>query len=74
VRSFAGETDRGISVELVSVRQYLREAAKLEHIVELTESGKLTPRVAETFPLERAADAHARVERGGLRGRVVLEL
>lgn len=74
LRSFAGETERGISVELVSVRQYLREAAKLAHIVELTESGKLTPRVAETFPLVRAADAHARLERGGLRGRVVLEL
>lgn len=73
LRSFDGETDRDISVELVSVRQYLREAGKLEHLVELTEAGGLTPRVAETFPLERAADAHARLERGGLRGRVVLE-
>jgi NADPH:quinone reductase-like Zn-dependent oxidoreductase len=74
LRTFAGETDRGISVELVSVRRYLREAGKLEHIVELAEAGALTPRVAETFPLERAADAHARLEHGGLRGRVVLEL
>jgi NADPH:quinone reductase-like Zn-dependent oxidoreductase len=74
LRSFAGETDRGISVELVSVRQYLYEAEKLEHLVELTEAGRLTTRVAETFPLERAAEAHARVEHGGLRGRVVLEL
>ena len=74
LRSFAGETDRGISVELVSVRQYLYEAEKLEHLVELTEAGKLTTRVAETFPLKRAAEAHARVEHGGLRGRVVLEL
>jgi hypothetical protein len=28
--------------------------------------------VAETFPAERAADAHRRFEAGGVRGRLVL--
>ncbi|MFF0545592.1 NADP-dependent oxidoreductase [Nocardia thailandica] len=32
----------------------------------------LTLRVADTLPLDRAAEAHARLERGGLRGRLVL--
>lgn len=32
----------------------------------------LTPRIADTVALHHAADAHRRVERGGLRGRVVL--
>ncbi|MFB8003931.1 NADP-dependent oxidoreductase [Nocardia sp. NPDC056000] len=32
----------------------------------------LTPRIAATLPLEHAAEAHRRMERGGLRGRVVL--
>lgn len=32
----------------------------------------LTLRVADTLPLTRAADAHARLEKGGLRGRLVL--
>jgi NADPH:quinone reductase-like Zn-dependent oxidoreductase len=73
LRPFAGDTERDISIELVSVREYLREPDKLEHLVELADAGRLTPRVAETFPLDRAADAHARLERGGLRGRLVLE-
>jgi NADPH:quinone reductase-like Zn-dependent oxidoreductase len=36
------------------------------------ESGVLTPRVATTLPAAEAADAHRRLEAGGLRGRLVL--
>ncbi|MFB7719417.1 NADP-dependent oxidoreductase [Nocardia sp. NPDC056100] len=32
----------------------------------------LTPRITATLPLDRAAEAHRRVEHGGLRGRLVL--
>jgi NADPH:quinone reductase-like Zn-dependent oxidoreductase len=35
-------------------------------------AGRLKTRVAETLPLEQAAEAHRRVEAGGLRGKVVL--
>ena len=38
----------------------------------VAEAGKLTLRVAETFPLEHVRAAHERVAKGGLRGRVVL--
>ena len=43
-----------------------------EHITPLVQEGRLRPRVADTFPLERAADAHARIEGGHVRGKLVL--
>lgn len=72
VRPFAGETERGIEVELVSVRTYLDRADRLEALLDRAAQGALRLRVAETFPPERAADAHAVLEAGGLRGRPVL--
>jgi NADPH:quinone reductase-like Zn-dependent oxidoreductase len=39
---------------------------------DLAEDGTLTLRVADTLPAEQAAEAHRRVEAGGLRGRLVL--
>ena len=41
-------------------------------LVSLAEAGTLTLRVAETMPLDRVADAHLRLAKGGLRGRIVL--
>jgi NADPH:quinone reductase-like Zn-dependent oxidoreductase len=72
VRPFAGETERGIAVELVSVRSYLDRADRLEALLDRAAREKLRLRVAETFSLERAADAHVLLEGGGLRGRPVL--
>jgi NADPH:quinone reductase-like Zn-dependent oxidoreductase len=46
----------------------LREAA--EHL----EAGRLKPHVEEVFPLERAADAHERLEAGHVRGKLVLSV
>ena len=48
------------------------EAPRLSHLSALAEVGVLTPRVARTYPLSEAAQAHAHVARGGLRGRIVL--
>jgi NADPH:quinone reductase-like Zn-dependent oxidoreductase len=48
------------------------EATRLSHLSALAEVGVLTPRVARTYPLPEAAQAHAQVARGGLRGRIVL--
>ncbi len=36
------------------------------------DEGVLTTRVAETFALDEAAKAHARLDEGGVRGRLVL--
>ena len=43
-----------------------------EHITPLVAEGSLRPHVQETFPLERAADAHAVIEEGHVRGKLVL--
>jgi NADPH:quinone reductase-like Zn-dependent oxidoreductase len=46
----------------------------LEEIAGLVDSGRLEVRVYEVLPLERAAAAHERLERGGVRGKIVLEV
>jgi len=56
----------------VSVVDEMQNAALLQHLVELLADGILTPRVAVRMPMSEAPDAHRLVERGGLRGRVVL--
>jgi NADPH:quinone reductase-like Zn-dependent oxidoreductase len=43
-------------------------------VLPLVESGQVHVPVAETFPLERVADAYARFESGGKLGKIVLEL
>ncbi|WP_405137738.1 NADP-dependent oxidoreductase [Nocardia sp. NBC_01388] len=48
------------------------DGPRLTALVALVEAGTLTLRVAETLPFTEAATAHARFEKGGLRGRLVL--
>jgi NADPH2:quinone reductase len=60
---------RGTRVHTVFVRADGRQLAEL---VALAEAGTLTLRVAETFPLEKAASAHQRFAEGAVRGRLVL--
>jgi NADPH:quinone reductase-like Zn-dependent oxidoreductase len=63
------EPERQIDVRLVLVRA---DAAQLAELLRLAADGQLTPRVAATYPFEEAAQAHARLEEGGVRGRLVL--
>jgi len=44
----------------------------LERCGELMATGRLRVHVADTFPLERAAEAHRRIEAGGMTGKLVL--
>jgi NADPH:quinone reductase-like Zn-dependent oxidoreductase len=46
----------------------------LEKIAELVDSGDLAVTIDEVFPLEQAAAAHQRLEQGGIRGKIVLEV
>ncbi|WP_028937415.1 NADP-dependent oxidoreductase [Pseudonocardia spinosispora] len=48
------------------------DGRQLAELVAHAEAGRLTPRVAETFPLDKAVLAHQRFAEGGLRGRLVL--
>ena len=74
VRPFVGSTERGIEPILVLVSDYARERDKLDELRRLVEEGTLTLRVAATYPAEEAPAAHRRLEAGGVRGRLVLEL
>jgi len=56
----------------VSALQVQANGGQLAELVALAEQGKLALRVAQTYPLQDAALAHARLEKGGVRGRLVL--
>ncbi|MFF7950285.1 NADP-dependent oxidoreductase [Streptomyces griseorubiginosus] len=60
---------RGVRTGSVSVTA---DGARLGELVRLVDEGVLTLRVAETYPLDAVAEAHARLEKGGVRGRLVL--
>jgi NADPH2:quinone reductase len=72
VRGFQGPSERGITLHQVWVREYATELEKLDELRALTESGKVTLRVAATFPADNAAAAHRVLEAGGTRGRCVI--
>ncbi|HZG90421.1 MAG TPA: NADP-dependent oxidoreductase [Pseudonocardia sp.] len=69
VRPFAPPPIRATRVVVFEVAA---DGDALTGLAGLADAGVLTPRVAEVVPLGEAARAHELVERGGLRGRVVL--
>jgi NADPH:quinone reductase-like Zn-dependent oxidoreductase len=73
VRGFKGEPQRDIAFTATFVREYDCEFEKLDRLRQLAEAGTLTLRVAETYPPERAGEAHRRLEAGGTRGRLVIQ-
>ena len=72
VRGFQGAAQRGIRFTTTWVRSYDGAFEKLDALRRLAEAGVLTLRVADTYPPERAAEAHRRLEAGGTRGRLVI--
>ncbi|MGW2873700.1 zinc-binding dehydrogenase, partial [Kitasatospora sp. NPDC001225] len=60
---------RGIRVANVWITA---DGPALARLSGLAADGRLTLRVADTLPLADAADAHRRLEAGGLRGRLLL--
>jgi NADPH2:quinone reductase len=60
---------RSIAPQAVQVQP---DAAATADLAERAAAGELTVRIAETLPLERFADGYARLEHGGLRGKIVL--
>jgi NADPH:quinone reductase-like Zn-dependent oxidoreductase len=57
----------------VWVREMAEEREQLERLREQAEKGELTLRVADVLPAAEAAEAHRRLEAGGVRGRLVLD-
>ena len=72
VRGFSG-SERDIRSTPTFVRNYVHEAGKLDRLRQQVEDGEITLRVAEVYAPERAADAHRRLEAGGVRGRLVIQ-
>lgn len=72
VRGFQGESERGITIHQVRVSDYVENQAALEKLAQQVAQGKITLRVQETFPPERAAEAHRKMQAGGIRGRLVI--
>lgn len=73
VRGWDGDPGRGISVHPILVSTRAKDTAMLAGLVEQVERGVLTLRVADVLPAEQAAEAHRRLEAGGVRGRLVLD-
>jgi NADPH2:quinone reductase len=72
VRGYRGDGRRGLRVFPTLVRRVAEDRAALDRLRRQAEDGVLTLRVARTFPVEKAADAHRMLEAGGVRGRLVL--
>lgn len=73
VRGWSGPAERGIAVHPVVSTAAAADTRLLEQLVALAEDGTLTLRVAGIVPAADAAEAHRRLARGGLRGRLVLD-
>ena len=72
VRGYRGDGQRDLRVFPTLVRRVAQDRAALDRLRQQAEDGVLTLRVAQTFPAEQAAEAHRRLEAGGVRGRLVL--
>ena len=73
LRGWKGTGEREIRFETTSVRDYALEFCKLKKLSQQVEDGILTLRVAKTYKPVEASEAHRLLERGGIRGRIVLE-
>src|SRR3954451_6301797 len=72
VRGYRGDGQRDVRMFPTLVRRVAEDRPALDRLRRQAEDGVLTLRVAQTFPAEKAAEAHLLLERGGVRGRLVL--
>jgi NADPH:quinone reductase-like Zn-dependent oxidoreductase len=68
----SSETDRGIEIRPVWVREVLERTDWLEQLRRLGSDGTLRLRVAATFAADQAGEAQRLMDAGGLRGRAVI--
>lgn len=73
VRQPDWESERGITVHFVTVPTYFTDQERMTHLRDLVDSDEIPLRVSRVIAAEEAPEAHRLLEKGGLRGRVVLE-
>ncbi len=73
VRGWDGGGQDRVTVLPVMVRRHALEWEALDRLRQQVEDGVLTLRVADVLPAGQAAEAHRRLEAGGVRGRLVLQ-
>ncbi|MEV4539888.1 NADP-dependent oxidoreductase [Asanoa sp. NPDC049518] len=64
---------RRITLMPAYVHEYDGQRAKLNQLRQLVDDGRLSLRVADRFPAVEAAEAHRLLEKGGVRGRLIIE-
>lgn len=73
IRGWEGPTERGITLHPIWVRRAATDTNRLIALRDQAEAGTITMRVAHVLPADQAAEAHRRLEAGGVRGRIVLD-
>jgi len=62
---------KNLTIHLVLIQ---RARSKLDELRALIEQGRLKPVVDTVLPLHEVAQAHQRLEQGGMRGKIVLQV
>jgi NADPH2:quinone reductase len=73
VRGWDGPSERDVTIHPIWVRRAITDTDRLAALRDQVEAGVLTMRVAAVLPADRAAEAHRKLEAGGVRGRIVLD-
>jgi NADPH:quinone reductase len=73
VRGWDGPSERNVTIHPIWVRRAVTDTGRLSTLRDQAEAGVITMRVADVLPADRAAEAHRRLEAGGVRGRLVLD-
>ena len=63
-----------LSPQLFGLEQGAHQAEILGHCAEYFDADRLRIRIADVLPLEQAAEAHRRIEKGGMTGKLVLRV
>ncbi|MCO5970329.1 NADP-dependent oxidoreductase [Actinoallomurus soli] len=72
LRFWTGPTERGIRIEPILVLDDMERTESLQELADHLRTGRLTTRIADTYPVDRVQEAHRRLAAGGVRGRLVL--
>ncbi len=68
---FSGAQPKNLTIHCLSSD---RHRAKLEGLRAMVDRKQLRPVIDSVLPLEKVADAHRRLEAGGVKGKIVIEV